>query len=146
MSVASDLKAGVAVQWTANGILAAAIPLAKVYSGSVPGTPAPPYASYETTPLGDEFSGPVVTGEKYLSKHRLTIRVWASGDDAEGAVGPLVPKVQAVFGVEGWAVPNSTLVASFLGEIVQVEDGEYGGNQVWRADVPFEVWLQRIHP
>jgi hypothetical protein len=145
-SIATDLKAGVRTAWAASSSLIAVIPVASLYSGSVPGLPQPPYAALATDALGDDFSAPAVPGAKFITKQRLTVRVWASGDDAESAVGPIVPLVQAVLGNESWTVANSTLTASYQDEINQVEDGQYGGNQVWRADVPFEVWLERTLP
>jgi hypothetical protein len=146
--VASDVKQGVVAAWAADPALAARVPVASVYSGGVPGGPQPPYASLEVQPQGREYGSPVQPGTPHLDRQRLTVRVWASGRDAEAAAGEIALLALAALGDEQlWTVPDSVLVAVMPGgELHAEEDGEYHGNPVWRADVPLDLTLQRWLP
>lgn len=147
-SVDRDLKAGVKTAWLADTALVTAIPIASVYSGSVPSAPVPPYAAVDVEDIENEYQSPPDTGEaeKFVARRRLIIRLWAAGSDPEEAVGGLVALVRAAFGKHSWTVPDSDLQVSLPEAETHREDGIYQGDMVWRADVPFEVWLTRTLP
>lgn len=143
-SVASDLKAGAMEALIGNPNFSGFVPATSIYSGSVPSAPQLPYASMECKPLDKLFaSGVSDTKQPYVDKQMLTVHVWAGDATPEETVARIARIVDEILGNESWTVPDATLMAVYPGDAMQEEDTTQSGDIVWRADVPFEVWLQR---
>lgn len=147
-SVAADIKAAVIAAWTATPALVAAVPIASLYAGSLPAGVAPPYAQLIVKKDGEpQYIQPVASGNPFVTKRMLTVKVWAisSGTtSAEDALGPIVAAVQAKFGNEAWSIADSVLLSSLPGNDESDEAPElYQSESVWVATIPFNLTLQR---
>lgn len=150
MSLSHDIRTGVLVRWAASVDLNTAIPSAKVFSGDVPAEPQEPYAQI-IMEEGEHETHSLLTDNvhSHIIQGTLTIKVWSLSDTNLSAH---VDLVQAAFGDRSsaldtmWTAGATTILHSIPGRADHFPDGIKQGQQVWRADVTFELLMQRAAP
>lgn len=136
-AIDEDVKAGAKTAWAAYTQTIALVPDASVYTGSLPGSPAPPYMQLDCVPDGERQH---MTNSDYFDPRKLIVKVWG----LEATVKGIKEYVQTVFANSTVTIANVTVMHKLPGDERLVEDDKpYNGDTMWRLECEFHYLLAR---
>jgi hypothetical protein len=143
--VDEDLRAAAFSRWSGLASAVLLVPANRVYSGSVPAFPVPPYMQLDSRPGGErryqtDYGDPL--GGDYLDPRVLIVRAWGVEADVkaigEKVIAAMKSSLTLASGTVLWSMPQA--------ETLTEDAAEYQGNLLWRWEGEFACGLQRQLP